>query len=310
MKNFISIFDCTKEDIFHLIDKANFYYKKGRQHKHNCLSGRHVGIHFLKTSTRTRLSFSVGAQKLGASIVSFGEGQLQTETGETLEDTAKVLSSYLDAIVMRTAGSIEKMRAYTCQKNMSVINAMSDVEHPTQAITDFAILQNKYKSLRGLHILYVGEGNNTAMALAAAAAVIGDLKITFITPEGYGLPLSYYERAKSVAQNTNTQIEEFHSTKNLPRKVDVVYTTRWQTTGTVKNDPTWREKFKPFAVTQDFFDSVAIPSRTTFMHDLPAVRGEEVESSLLEGKNSIAFEQASWKLWGAMAVLDFCIGKN
>jgi len=270
------------------------------------LEGKVIGVYFRKTSTRTRTSFTVGAARLGAMTISYGPSDLQTNTGETIDDTGKVLSGFLNALVIRTAESIAEMKALAAQDRMAVINAMSDNEHPTQALADLGTLTEHFGNLNNIKVLYTGEGNNTASALALAFARIPGAQLTILSPRGYALDQSVIDRARKWADVYGADIQQHHSLDGIREKVDVVYTTRWQTTGTTKNDPNWREDFKPFKVTKDLFDKLST-LRTVFMHDLPAVRDEEVDAEVLDGPKSIVFRQAHYKLFGAMAVLEWCI---
>jgi ornithine carbamoyltransferase len=305
-QHLLSLIDIAPSEIAYLVDRT-LQIASGQIEGQKPLSGRAVGIYFRKTSTRTRTSFSLGAAKLGASVMAYGPADLQINTGETVEDTARVLAGYLDALVMRTAEPLEEMQRFANQDNMAVINAMSDHEHPTQALADLATLKERFGCLEGLHLLYLGEGNSTAAALALATSKVPGMKLTLYTPKKYGLPREYLNHARLFAQKYGAQIEQSHSLRGLSRNVDVVYTTRWQTTGSTKSDPNWKEDFAPFSVTQSLMDRVSKPSGTLFMHDLPAVRGEEVTSEVLDGPQSIAFHQAHNKLFSAMAILEWCI---
>ena len=155
--------------------------------------------------------------------------------------------------------------------------------------------------------MYVGEGNNTAAALALAFSRIPKARLTVATPEGYGVEPSILHQCQEFCAESGAIIETSHDVRRLPRHVDAVYTTRWETTGTVKLDPDWRTKFSPFCVTPALMKKVSKPSGTVFMHDLPAVRGQDVLSDILDGPSSIAFKQARNKLYAAMAVLEWCI---
>jgi ornithine carbamoyltransferase len=244
--------------------------------------------------------------KLGAGVVAYGPKDLQLVTGESIQDTACVLAGYLDFLVIRTNDSIEEMRTLAAQSEMSVINAMSEYEHPTQAIADLATIKESLGHLHGVHVLYVGEGNNSAVALALAVAMSEGMKLTLVTPEGYGLPHGLLETVATFARRSGATVEEHHDAASLPKGVDVVYTTRWQTMGVPKTDPDWQRKFVPYRVTQEMMSRVSKPSGTIFLHDLPAVRGSEVVDEVLDGPQSLAFRQARHKLTGAMAVLRWC----
>lgn len=305
-KHLISLADLQPAEISYLVERA-VQIAAGRGEKQKPLEGKTVGIYFRKTSTRTRTSFTLGASKLGASVIVYGPNDLQTATGETIQDTARVLSGYLDALVLRTAESRDEMIMLANQDTMSIINAMSDQEHPTQAITDLATLKEHFGHLNDLHVLYLGEGNSTAAGLALAMSKTPAMRLTLITPEGYGLPPEILQQSHVFAQRYGAKIEQLHNLDQLAEHVDVVYTTRWQTTGSAKADPNWKERFRPYRVTHELMERVSKPSGTIFMHDLPAIRGEDVESTVLDGSQSIAFHQAHNKLFSAMATLEWCI---
>ena len=274
------------------------------------LAGKIAGIFFRGTSTRTRTAFTVGALKLGASIITYGPDDLQIKTGETIEDTARVLSRFLDILVIRTNDSIAEMQALAAQDEMAVINAMSENEHPTQAIADLVTIKENFGHLH-VHVLYLGEGNNSAAALALAVSMTPGMRLTLVTPEGYGVPAHVLETASRLALQHGASIEQHHRIDDLPKGVDVVYTTRWQTMGVPKGDPNWLEKFKPYSVTQALMVQTSKPSgKTIFLHDLPAIRGMEVHDAVLDGPQSRAFRQSEHKLNSAMAVLQWCLAKN
>ena len=269
------------------------------------LAGSVVGTYFSKTSTRTRTAFSSGALRLGASLLGYGPGDLQLNTGETFEDTGQVLARMLDALVARTAADPAHMRALAAQNRMAVINAMSADEHPTQALADLTTLHLRFGSPDGLRMLYVGEGNNTASALALGLSRYRSTLLELRTPPGYGLDPAILESAAAAAKANGSVVRERHDPPEPPFDVDVVYTARWQTTGTSKPDPDWHTVFEPFRVTAEL---MAGAPGALFMHDLPAHRGEEVTADVLDGPDSIAFDQAENKMYSAMAVLEWCHG--
>lgn len=272
------------------------------------LIGKTVGIYFKRTSTRTRTAFTVAAIKLGATPVAYGPNDLQICTGETIRDTARVLTGYLDALVVRTNDSIDEMRAFASQNEMAVINAMSATEHPTQAIADLVTMKEVFGRLQGVEVLYVGEGNNTASALALATALTPGMRLVLLTPEGYGLESHLLETARALSAGNGSVIEQQHDVSSVEGKFDVVYATRWQTMGVSKSDRDWKEKFKPYCVTQELMQRFSRNGSTVFMHDLPAVRGEDVVDEVLDGPQSVAFRQARHKLTSAMGVLAWCVG--
>ena len=302
-RSLISLDEVADEDLRWMVDRGLGYATRATAPTAT-LAGRVVGVGFRKTSTRTRTAFSVGALRLGASLVTYGPNDLQEATGETVEDTGRVLSRMLDLFVVRTSGDPEEMRRYTDGGRLSVVNAMSSEEHPTQALTDLTTLAQHFGDVAGLSVLYVGEGNNTAVALAKALPRYSGTRLTVCTPPGYELPAEVLAQAVETGRRQGSEVVARTGLDELPDRVDVVYTTRWQTTGTVKPDPNWRDVFAPFRVDEQL---MARCDKAVFMHDLPAHRGEDVTAGVLEGDRSIAFDQAENKMWSAMAVLEWCL---
>jgi ornithine carbamoyltransferase len=307
VNHLLSISDLDRGTLLSLIENA-VAIAGGRWERGAPLTGRIVGIFFRKTSTRTRTSFTVGAMKLGAQVIAYGPNDLQLATGETVPDTARVLANYLDALVIRTNETIAEMRQFASQDRMAVVNAMSENEHPTQSLADLATLREHFGRLEGLHVLYMGEGNNSASAIARAVSLIPGMQLTLVTPEHYGLPADLVEEVRTAAAANGSAIEQHHDMGRLPRGVDAVYTTRWLTMGVKRADDDWIPRFRPYTVTPEVMAEVSKPDGgTVFLHDLPAMRGYEVLDEVLDGPQSIAFRQAYHKMTSAMAVLDWCL---
>jgi ornithine carbamoyltransferase len=307
VRHLLSLIEVGPENLVRLIDDA---LAMAAHPVVPLLAGKTVGIYFKRTSTRTRSAFTVAAIKLGATPIAYGPTDLQIATGETISDTARVLSGYLDALVIRTNESIDEMRTFASQADMAIINAMSDTEHPTQAVADLVTIREVFGRLRGVEILYLGEGNNTAAALALAVALTPGMRLVLATPEGYGLRPEALETARALCKQSGSVVEQYHDISSLPRGFDVVYTTRWQTMGVPKPDPYWKEKFIPYRVTQELMQRFSKNGKTIFMHDLPAVRGDDVTDEVLDGPQSVAFRQAKHKLSSAMAVLAWCLAAD
>lgn len=306
VRHILSITDLSPEDLVWLTDRS-IDLGATEIDGERPLAGKIVGIYFRKPSTRTRSSFTVGALKLGAQTATFGPNDFQVSTGETIEDTVRVLSGYLDALVIRTNEDVAEMKLWANQERVAIINAMSESEHPTQAIADLSTIKEAFGRLEGLHLLYMGEGNNTAASLTLAVAKTPGMKITLVTPCGYGLKEGTLDLAYGLGDRSGAAIEHRHRMDRLPENVDVVYTTRWQTMGVPHQDPCWRDKFRPYSVTSAIMSRVSRPSGTIFLHDLPAVRGEEVSTEVLDGPQSWAWRQAAHKMYSAMAVLQWCL---
>ncbi|MFE6688281.1 ornithine carbamoyltransferase [Streptomyces sp. NPDC057743] len=302
VRHLISLDDLTDADLHQLVGRGAAF-AAGTADAGRPLDGLVTGVYFAKTSTRTRTAFSAGTLRLGGSLLSYGPGDLQTNTGETSEDTGRVLSRMLDVLVARTAGDPREMRAWARQGRMAVVNAMSAEEHPTQALTDLTTLYRHFGRIDGLRVLYLGEGNNTATALALALTRYPGVELELRTPPGYGLPAAIAQQAARQAAASGAVLRERHTMDGLPADLDVIYTARWQTTGTAKADPDWRTTFAPFQVRAELW---ADSPKAVFLHDLPAHRGEEVTAEVLDGPMSLAFEQAENKMHSAMAVLEWC----
>jgi len=309
VRHVLSVTELGADNLAHLV-KESLLISAGEQKLKQPLAGKVVGIYFRGTSTRTRTAFTVGAAHLGATTIAYGPNDLQIVTGETIEDTARVLANFLDVLVIRTNQSLAEMRALANQDRISIVNAMSDNEHPTQAIADLVTLHEEFGRLDGLHVLYLGEGNNTAASLALAVAQTPGMSLTLVTPAGYGLDANILELAHQLALLHDAHIEHHHRIDQLPANVDAVYTTRWQTMGVPKAELNWKEKFDPFRVTRALMGRVSKPEGTIFLHDLPAVRGGDVDDEVLDGPQSRAFRQARHKMTSAMAVLAWCAGNT
>lgn len=305
MQHFISLRDVTPSEFGDTVALGLELSTCGNA-RHRHLDGRLIGIQFSVPSTRTRTAFTTASVKLGAVPLPYGSNDLQISTGETISDTGQILAEMLDALVIRTNGPQSEMYALAQQSKMAVINAMSDLEHPTQAVSDFITLRQRFKSLRGVHLLYVGEGNNTAASLAMASALTPGMRTTLLTPPGYGLHPDILQQCARTSTSTEAVVREYHNLECLPNDADVIYTTRWQTMGVPHSKPNWREVFEPFRVDASFMRK-ASRGGAIFMHDLPAARGEEVTAAVLDGSDSIAFKQAHNKVFGAMAVLLSCL---
>ncbi|MFJ8834340.1 ornithine carbamoyltransferase [Micromonospora aurantiaca] len=296
----LSLADLTPDVLGALARRSVDLYRDPAAH-HEPLRGRLVGVVFTRTSTRTRTAFTAGIERLGGRAIGYGPGDLQTNTGESLAHTARTLGLMLDGIVIRTAGSLADMRLLSAESGLPVINAMAAEEHPTQGICDLATILLHRGSLDRVEVLYIGEGNNTATALAQGLSNFAGTRLHLLTPAGFGLPEDVLRTTAARAAGHGGSVIQTHDAASVPDSVEFVYTTRWQTTGTSKPNPDWREVFRPFHVDETF---LARTPKALFLHDLPAHCGEEVTGAVLDGTRSIAWSQARMKLYSAMAVLE------
>ncbi|WP_328745014.1 ornithine carbamoyltransferase [Streptomyces sp. NBC_00285] len=303
MRNLISLADLTPAELDRIVKRAVFFGREGVDHR--SLDGKQVGVFFRRSSTRTRTSFWSAATRLGADVITFGPDELQLSTGETVEDTSRVLGQYLDALVVRTNGDVEEIRRLGSSPDLAVVNALSLDEHPTQAIADLATLTEHFGSPAGLHLLAVGEGNSSGAALALATALTPGLRLTLLCPSGYEVPKDKLDLADELAGG-KAAVTQITSPDQVQGPVDAVYTSRWQTMGVPKANPDWLADFEGFRIDAGFLDRFGGPD-TVFLHDLPAVRGQEVTDEVLDGPSSVAWRQAYHKMTAAMAVLEWCV---
>ena len=305
-RHLISLADLSAVEMRRVVDRS-VSFASGAVPRDTSLTGKVVGLDFRQPSTRTRTAFAVAALRLGASTVTYGPGDLQVSTGETPADTARVLAGYLDALVIRTGDRVDELHAMAAQPEMAIINALTDNEHPTQALADLSTLTEHFGVVDGLKVVYVGQGNNTAAALALALARFPRTRMTLISPAGYGLPPAILHAAQGLANAHGSEIQQHHSFDAVTSQADVVYATRWRSLGTRKFDDDWPTQFAPFKITHALLRALASSARTVLMHDLPAVRGEELDDDLLDAPQCIAFRQARHKLFSAMAILEWSL---
>jgi ornithine carbamoyltransferase len=301
MRDLISLTDIDATTLAALVNRGVDLARGSRLDP--VLADRAVGMYFAKPSTRTRTSFWRAATRLGAEVIAFGPADLQVSTGETLRDTGRMLSRYLDLLVVRTNGPIEELRELASAGPIGVVNALTEYEHPTQAVADIITLREEFTDLSGRQLLYLGEGNSTAAALAYATALTAGLRLTLLTPKAYRLPDRTLDQAACLG--CGDRVQQCHDLAEVDGQIDAVYTSRWQTMGVRKADPEWTREFTDYRVSRELFDRIRQP-HTVFLHDLPAVRGEEVVDEVLDGAESRAWRQALHKMTAAMAILEWC----
>ncbi len=267
------------------------------------LEGKTVGIVFEKPSTRTRVSFETAAALLGAHPVFIDAGSTQINRGETLEDTARVLSSYLDIIVLRTHEQ-ERLESFAASSSVPVINALSELEHPTQALTDIFTIASQDIDIESFKLAYLGDGNNVANSLVGISSILG-FDIAVASPPGCEPDEQMLQRSgKSNGRSAHITITD--SPVEAVEDADVIYTDVWLSMGQEGDADRIIKNFAPYQVNPELLSHA--PSDAVIMHCLPAHRGEEITAEVMDGGRFIAFEQAENKLHVAKAVLEFCLG--
>jgi ornithine carbamoyltransferase len=263
------------------------------------LGGKVVGLLFEHPSTRTRVSFESAAVRLGANVVYMRSDELQLKRGEPIKDTARVLSGYLDALVYRTSNH-DVLVELAQHASMPIINALSNIEHPTQAISDLAAVEDAKGSLQGLKLVWIGDGNNVCNSLMLACATVG-VDMSVATPPDYQPSPDIARKANELAKKSDAKIAYTSDPYEAVEDADVLYTDVWVSMGQDAEQAQRLVDFEGFQINDELLSN-AKPDAVV-MHCLPAHRGQEITDDVLEGPKSIAWKQADYKFHGAKGIL-------
>ncbi|UOR10977.1 ornithine carbamoyltransferase [Halobacillus amylolyticus] len=300
-KNVNTWLDFSQSDISGLLAQAQ--HLKENPHN-NILAGKTLGMIFEKSSTRTRVSFEVGMFQMGGHALYLNSRDIQIGRGETISDTAKVLSGYVDAIMYRTT-SHEKLQELAEHATIPVINGLCDQYHPCQALADiFTILELKGK-LAGIKAVYVGDGNNVAHSFMILGVLMG-MDIVIASPKGYEPDTEILAKAKQVAVENNGSVVVEHEPIKAVEDADVVYTDVWASMGQEGEAEERMQAFQGFQVNDELLKEAK--ADVHFLHCLPAHREEEVTASVIDGTRSAVFQQAENRLHVQKAILQSVIG--
>lgn len=299
-RDFLGLIDYSPEEIRYLLDLAIELKRKQKSGEvYQPLKGKTLGMIFEKSSTRTRVSFEVGMFQLGGHALFLSRNDIQMGRGETIRDTAQVMSRYLDGLIIRTFGHrnvVELARGAT----IPVINALSDQSHPCQALADYqTVLEHKGK-LAGLKIAYIGDGNNVLHSLMMGASKLG-MHFTSASPEGYDPDPQTVQLAKDVASETGARVDILRDAREAVEGADVIYTDVWASMGFEEEQKEREKAFKNYQVNEKLV--MHAKSDYLFMHCLPAHRGEEVSEGVIDGKNSVIFDEAENRLHAQKAIM-------
>ena len=291
-KDLLSIRDLSKEDILALIDRA-LEIKSQHRNANRSLEGYTLGLIFEKASTRTRVSFEIAMFRLGGQTIFLNRSDTQMSRDENIHDTAKVLSRYIDALAIRTysQGLLEEMARWA---DIPIINALSDLYHPCQVLSDMMTMKESRGTLDGIKIAWVGDGNNVAHSWINAARVMG-FDLVLACPEGYK-PLP------GVMEGSGENIRVVDDPEEAVKGAAVINTDVWASMGQEKEEARRLEDFRAYQVDSKLV-KLAAPD-VVVMHCLPAHRGEEITSEVLDGPRSIVFDQAENKLHLHQALLE------
>jgi ornithine carbamoyltransferase len=297
-KDLISIKNLSREEIIALIE-LSVSLKSDPSAYYDKLKGRSLGLIFQKPSNRTRVSFEVGMFQLGGYAVYLGPDDIKFGVREATKDIAQTLSRYLDIIVARTFSHSEVI-ALADNATIPVINGLSDLFHPCQALADMLTIKERFNTLEGLDMAYIGDGNNVLHSLLYAVSKTG-VNLKAAVPKGYEPDKGILQEAKNTAKQNNCSIEVFNDKDQAASGADILYTDVWVSMGQERDKEKRLNDFKAFQINEAVLKK-AKPD-CVVMHCLPAHRGEEITDTVLDGPNSAVFDQAENRLHMQKAIL-------
>ena len=301
-RDILSVSDLSREEIFFFLEKTR-ELKTSVKNKKYMLSGKILGLLFEKASTRTRASFEAAMGQLGGEVMYMRPDELQLGRGEPIKDTARILTEYLNALVLRTHKH-ETPKEFAKYCDIPVINGLSDLEHPTQILCDLYTILEARGQLEGLNFAWIGDGNNVCNSWLLGAGIMG-MNISVATPKGYAPNRGVLKRAKAFADKSGSKLEVTRDPKEAARNADILYTDVWTSMGQETEAEERMSAFQGYQINRNLLK--AARKDAVVMHCLPAHRGMEITEDALEGSRSIVWRQAENKLHGAKAILSLVL---
>lgn len=298
-RDFLTLWDLSSAEIDSLL-KRSLDLKAGKDAGKCPLIGRSIGLIFEKASTRTRVSFETGIYQLGGQPVYMNSQEIQLGRGETVADSARTLSRYLAAIAIRTYAH-QRIEEFASYSSVPVINALTDTHHPCQGLADLMTILEKKGRLKGIRLAYIGDGNNVANSLIEAASRM-EIDLSIACPEGYEPDADVLERAR---QDARSEILILREPREAAGRADVVYTDVWVSMGNETEAEDRKRKFRNFQVNEALLSCAK--QDVAIMHCLPAHRGEEITGEVLDGPQSVVFDQAENRLHTQKALIEFLL---
>ena len=295
-KNFLSIDDWdnkTHKEFLYLTNEI----KEGKYNK--VLSEKNISLVFEKASLRTRVSFEVGIKKLGGNTIYLNNDDIGLGKRESITHIAKNLNRWVDGIVARVYLHSTLIN-FTQNTDVPVINALSDLEHPCQALADMYTIYNQFSKFQDLNFVYVGDGNNIAASLSLIAAKLG-LNFTYSSPKKYQIPTAIFNKAKDIASISESQMNWIENPENAVKNADVIYTDKWVSMGMENEEKKRLSDFKDYQINKKLVSRAN--KEVLIMHDMPAKEGEEIEFGIIDSDISLAYEQAENRLHSQTALL-------
>lgn len=300
-KHILTWLDFTQPELSQLLAQAQ--HLKENPYTQS-LKGKSLAMIFEKSSTRTRVSFEVGMVQMGGHALYLNTKDIQVGRGETIADTARVLSGYVDAIMFRTT-SHEKLKELADHASVPVINGLCDIYHPCQSLADiFTILELKGR-LCGVKVVYIGDGNNVAHSLMILSAMMG-MEMVVSSPEGYEPDPSITEKAQAMAKQYGGSVLLEQDAGKAVEGADVIYTDVWTSMGQEAESDKRLREFQDYQINEELLKSAK--ADVSFLHCLPAHRGEEVTHEVMEGGHSAVFQQAENRMHVQKAILQSVVG--
>lgn len=299
-RHLLAVDDLTAPELGTVLRLATYLKHRRLGEQANVLRGKTLAMFFEKPSLRTRVSFEVAMTQLGGSVLFAKGDEFSIGSRETPEDAARVLSRFTDAIVIRTHAH-EPLQRFAGASSVPVINGLSALAHPCQALADILTLQERFGSLEGLRIAYLGDARNNVAASLAQAAVMCGASINFGCPPSHRPSETFLSELKELGKESGAEGRAFTSAVRAVRGVDVIYTDVWTSMGEEGGTERNRAVLAPYRVTEALFKHAA--AHAVFMHCLPAHRGEEMTAEVIDGPRSIVFDQAENRMHAQKAVL-------
>ncbi|HVM33667.1 MAG TPA: ornithine carbamoyltransferase [bacterium] len=301
-RDLLTLLELSDKELLGLLKSAAKIKAKPSKYK-KALKGQALAMIFEKTSTRTRVSFEVGMAQLGGQALFLGKNDIQLGKGETIPDTARVLSRMVQGIMARVYAhkTLEDLARYS---SVPVINGLSDGHHPCQCLADLLTIQEHKGKLKGLQLVYVGDGNNVAHSLLIGAAKTG-MHLKVVCPRDYAPQAGILAAAKKEAARTGSRLEIVHEVRGSVKGADAVYTDVWTSMG---QEAEQQKRLKAFAGYQVDEKLMGESPKALFLHCLPANRGEEVSAGVIDGPQSVVWDQAENRLHAQKALLVALMG--
>lgn len=305
-RDLLKITDASQDYLGLLQSALSLKTSLGKNGKLDVAKGRTLALIFEKPSTRTRVSFELAIKKLGGDALVLQKNDIQLGRGETIRDTAKVLSGFVDAIAYR-AFRAQDVRELARHATVPVINALDDEEHPCQILADHLTMLEHFGTLKGLEFAYVGDGDNNVAHSYMLGGPLAGMNVRILSPKGYQPGAAWVETAEKLARKHGTRLTIGTLTSRALQGVDVVATDTWVSMGDEQEERTRLKAFKGYTVDERLLASTR-KSGTMFLHCLPAHYGQECTESVAHGPQSLVFQEAENRLWAQMALVAELLG--